>query len=206
MSQDPTVWIVEDDEALRTSLVWLLESAGRNVEAYASPGEFLNNFDADRRGVLVVDLQLPDMSGLELVRTLREQNRQRPFIMISGHGDISSAVELMREGAIDFMEKPFDQSRLLQRIEMALQCDAESHERYRKGIEIREQIDSLTPRELEVMHMVADGQLTKQIAKRLGISEKTVEVHRSHVTKKLRVRSIAHLVRIVLSLGAADAT
>lgn len=209
MYENSVVWVVDDDDALRASLVWLFNSAGYTVEACSNPQDFLSSYDADRAGVLVLDLQMPGMSGLELVRKLRAQNCLQPFIVISGHGDVTSAVDLMQEGAIDFLEKPFDHSLLLEYVDGALQRHEETRERRLEEADIRERINSLTPRELVVMHMVVDGMLTKQIAQHLGISQKTVEVHRSHMTKKMQVSSVAQLVRAVVSLsptasGASD--
>lgn len=206
MLRDACVWVVEDDDALRTALTWLLKSVGHNVEAYSTPSEFLDSYDANRQGALVVDLQLPEMSGLELVRKLRQENCLPPFIVISAHGSITSAVEFMQEGAIDFMEKPFEQSRLLECVETALQQSFQLREHRLEQAKVIECINSLTPRERVVMDMVAKGMLTKQIANQLGISDKTVEVHRSHVTKKMHVRSVAQLVRLVVSHTAATVT
>lgn len=199
MLRDACVWIVEDDDALRTAVTWLLKSVGHNVEAFSTPREFLDNYDANRQGALVLDLQLPEMSGLELVRKLRQNHCLLPFIVISAHGNITSAVECMQEGAIDFMEKPFEQSRLLECVETALQHSFRQREHQLEHARVVECVNSLTPRERVVMDMVAKGMLTKQIANHLGISEKTVEVHRSHVTKKMHVRSVAQLVRLVVS-------
>lgn len=199
MFENTVVWVVEDDDDLRASLVWLLESAGYTVVGCSSPRELLDNYDADREGVLLLDLQLPDMSGLELVRKLREHDRLQAFIVMSGHGDISSAVELMHEGAVEFLEKPFDHARLLECIEVALQRNSETRKQCRQSAELREMTDRLTPREAEVMQLVVEGMLTKQIASELGISVKTVEVHRSNVKRKMNVPSIVQLVRVVLS-------
>ena len=205
MRAAPTVLVVEDDRVMRESLVWLLETAELNVEAYGSPDELLERYDPDQPGCLVLDLQLGKMTGLELWRRLQERGCRHPFIIISGQGDIGAAVQSMHDGAVDFLEKPFDRQLFLGRVRQAIERDANNRHRRVSDLETQSQIDSLTPREREVMGLVVDGKLTKQIARRLDISEKTVEVHRSHVTKKMHVQSVAQLVRLVTehSLGQA---
>jgi two-component system response regulator TtrR len=195
--------VVEDDRVMRESLVWLLKTAELNAEAYGLPGELLERYDPDQPGCLVLDLQLSEMTGLELWQRLREKGCRHPFIIISGQGNICTAVQSMHEGAVDFIEKPFDHQRLLSRVRQAIQHDANNRRRRVSHLETQTRIDSLTPREREVMELVVEGNLTKQIAKRLEISGKTVDVHRSHVTKKMHVQSVAQLVRLMIehSLG-----
>lgn len=197
MSNQPTVFLVEDDLPMRESLVWLLKVNELQVEAFASPGELLEVYDPDRPGCMIIDLQLPRMSGLELYKALQDKGCCHPFLVISGHGDVTTAVDAMRNGAIDFLEKPFDHDTFLLRVNEAVERDAKQREVRGNAEAVQERIETLTPREHEVMRLVAEGQLTKQIAKNLGISTKTVEVHRSHVTKKMKVHSVAQLVAML---------
>lgn len=190
MSDSPVVWIVDDDTEMRESLVWLLESAGHSVKSFSTPNDLIEAYDPKNAGCLVLDLQLPGLNGIELYEKLREDGCHHPFIVISGHGDVASAMRSMHEGAMDFFEKPFDRKLLLQRVEEAI---ADSIKR----VDVQARIDQLTRRERQVMELVAEGMLTKQIAKRLGISDKTVEVHRSHVTRKMKVRSVVQLVKLL---------
>jgi FixJ family two-component response regulator len=193
----PVVMLVDDDQEMRESLVWLLESNDLSVRAFSSPDEVIENYDPQLPGCLLIDLQLPGISGLELWQTLSEMGGRHPFIIISGHGNVETAVQTMHLGAVDFIEKPFDRKRLLARVHEAILVDAENRRKSAKFEETQRRIDSLTPREHEVMGLVTAGLLTKQIARKLGISEKTVEVHRSHVTKKMHVHSVAQLVALV---------
>jgi len=193
----PTVLLVDDDQEMRESLVWLLESNDLSVRSFATPAELIENYDSQLPGCLLIDLQLPGISGLQLWQALREMGGRHPVIVISGHGDVATAVLTMQMGAVDFIEKPFDRKRLLARVHEAILADAENRRIFAESEEIQRRIDSLTPRENEVMGLVAEGLLTKQIARKLGISEKTVEVHRSHVTKKMHVHSVAQLVALV---------
>lgn len=182
---------------MRRAIALLLRSAGHTVEECASPSDLLERYDPDRPGCLLFDFQLPEMNGLELWETLRKRGFWHPLIVVSGHCDVSTAVASIHLGALDFIEKPFDHTRLLEKIDLALSRDAEERNRRRQDAEFQALLDTLTRREREVMELVAEGLLTKQIARKLGISEKTVEVHRSHVTKKLRVQSVAQLVRLL---------
>jgi FixJ family two-component response regulator len=193
----PVVILVDDDQEMRESLVWLLESNDLSVRAFSSPDEVIENYDPQLPGCLLIDLQLPGISGLELWQTLSEMGGRHPFIIISGHGNVETAVQTMHLGAVDFIEKPFDRKRLLARVHEAILTDAENRRNLAESEQTQRRIDSLTPREHEVMGLVTAGLLTKQIARKLGISEKTVEVHRSHVTKKMHVHSVAQLVALV---------
>jgi two-component system response regulator TtrR len=204
MSVSQTVTVVDDEHHMRDSLVWMLRTRGFQVEAFSSPREILDFQAPDIPGCLVADYQLPGMSGLELQRELRHRGSRRPFIIITGHGEVHSAVDSMREGAIDFILKPFEQHQFLNRVREALRQDLDQRRRRKESSRLRERIDRLTPREREVMDLVVEGRLTKQIAQQLGISVKTVEVHRSHVTKKMEVSSVAQLVRLVVEFAEAN--
>ena len=198
MNTDPTVLLVEDDQEMRESIEWMLQKEGISVEAYSTPQALLDCYDPNRPGCLVLDLKLPGMSGVELWNELERIGGRHPFIVISGHGDVSNAVEAMRTGAIDFIQKPFSRQAFLTRVRQAIDCDAENRKQREKQCALRKRLQSLTPREREVLDLVVDGELTKNIARKLGIRPKTVEVHRSHITSKLGVDSTAQLVRIVV--------
>lgn len=174
----------------------LLESVGQACELYPSALDFLENYDQHKRGCLVLDIRMPRMSGLDLHEKLIEQDSDLPVIFITGHGDIPMAVQAMRRGALDFIRKPFREQDLLDRINEALEVDTGNRRSQLDRQELSRKIESLSERELEVFQRVAAGQMNKVIAFDLGISERTVEVHRSHVMEKLGVRTLAQLVRV----------
>lgn len=194
-----TVFVVDDDEALRSSLKWLLESEGLRVETFASASQFLNDYYPGRAGCLLLDVRMPGMSGLELQEYLQGQQIRIPVIIITGHGDVPMAVRAMKAGAVDFVEKPFDDDKLLSGIRRALQTDLERRTQQAARAEFAMRMAQLTPREHEVMLMVTDGKSNKEIAGELGVSAKTVEAHRARVMEKMEARSLAELVRMVLN-------
>ncbi len=198
MNTDPTVLLVDDDQKMRESIEWMLQKEGISVEAYSTPKAFLDCYDPDRPGCLVLDSKLPGMTGVELRNALERLGGRHPFIVISEYGDVSNAVEAMRTGAIDVIQKPFSRQAFLTRVRQAIDRDAENREQREKQRALRERLQSLTPREREILDLVVDGELTKIIAQKLGIRPKTVEVHRSHITSKMGVDSTAQLVRIVI--------
>lgn len=200
LAQVGTVMLVDDDRGTRESLTRLLQCAGIEIDAYATPDELLEVYDPRQPGCLIIDLQLPGMTGAELLVALREKGGRHPFIMIAGQVDVSTAVQAMRNGAFDFLEKPFEHQRLIDGVRQAIETDVEQRRRTARRDEIQTRLDALTPREREVVDFVAQGLLTKQIALKLGISERTVEVHRSRATKKMEVRSVAQLVRLLNEL------
>lgn len=195
-SNQQTVFIVDDDEGVRDALSMLLGTIGQTHELFASAAEFLQSYDESKGGCLVLDIRMPRMSGLELQEKLNEKGSLLPIIFITGHGDILMAVEAMRQGALDFIRKPFREQDLLDRINEALDFDAGKREALQDRQQLLGKIASLSEREGEVFRRVADGEMNKVIAFDLGISERTVEVHRSQVMKKLGVRTLAQLVRI----------
>jgi FixJ family two-component response regulator len=199
MTSEPTVFVVDDDKAVRESLCWLIESVGLSVEAYGSAQAFLEAYDPDRPGCLVADVRLPGMSGLELQAKLAEQSGSLPVIIITGHADVPSAVRAMKIGAVDFIEKPFSDQMLLERIRHAVEMDAGSRRTRHERLDLVERLQRLTPREKQVMDLVVAGKANKQIAQDLGLSPKTVEVHRANVMLKMRAKNVAHLVRLVMS-------
>jgi FixJ family two-component response regulator len=193
-----TVFVVDDDEAVRGSLKLLLKALSLPVQAYASAQEFLAGFDPARSGCLVLDIRMPGMSGLELQEELNSRGAMLPIIFITGHGDVPMAVEAMQRGAMDFLQKPFRDQDLLDRINKALDKDRAGRELLGNRERIRARIAGLTPREREVMALVARGNANKVIAGDLELSQRTVEIHRAHVMEKMGANSLAHLVRMVI--------
>ena len=193
---EQTVFIVDDDEGIREGLSLLLETVGQRCELYDSAIEFLAAYDQSKRGCLVLDIRMPRMTGLDLQQKLIEQKSQLPIIFITGHGDIPMAVEAMRLGALDFIRKPFREQDLLDRINEALKVDSDNQRQLLDRQVLKDKIASLSEREYDVFQQVAEGKMNKVIGFDLGISERTVEVHRSQVMKKLGIRTMAQLVRI----------
>jgi FixJ family two-component response regulator len=196
MDNKQTVFVVDDDEGIREGLALLLETVGQPYELYSSAIEFLDTYDASKGGCLVLDIRMPRMSGLDLQEKLNEQGPLLPIIFITGHGDIQMAVEAMRRGALDFIRKPFREQDLLDRINEALAFDIGKRKNIAEHQEFVDKVAALSEREREVFHCVAVGEMSKVIAENLGISVRTVEVHRSQIMKKLGVRTVAQLVRI----------
>jgi FixJ family two-component response regulator len=199
-----TVFVVDDDEPVRDAIGMLLDTEGLAFEAFDSAQAFLDSYDPASGGCLVLDIRMPGMSGLELQQKLVEQGSSIPIVFITGHGDVPMAVEAMKRGAVDFIRKPFQDDELLDRVREALSVDAGQRADRADVQKIRARIDSLTPREHEVFERVASGQANKVIAIELGISERTVEIHRSQVMHKAGVRSLADLVRMKLTLERTD--
>lgn len=197
--KDQRVHIVDDDEAMRDSLVWLLESQGFAVTAYASAEDFLQACRDDMAGCIVLDVRMPGMSGLELYEKLTQRQCTLPVIFITGHGDVPMAVSALKKGAVDFIEKPFGDKDMLRLVEQCLELDRNSGEQRRLARLAGQRLASLTERERAVMDLVLAGKLNKQIADVLNISIKTVEVHRSRIMDKMQVRSVAELVQAVLA-------
>ena len=194
-----TVFIVDDEEAVRDSLQWLLESSGLKVALFDSAEAFLQGYDPAQPGCLVVDVRMPGMSGLELQEKLTEQHYSIPVIFITGHGDVPMAVQAVKHGAADFLEKPFNDKELLQIVQRCLEQDQQQRARQQQVDSTQSRLASLTPREREVMQLVVAGKLNKQIADQLNISIETVEAHRAKVMEKAGAHSLAELVQIVLA-------
>jgi len=201
---EPTVVVVDDDPALLRLIRKLLETAGRKVETYASAAEFLEGWRRDRPGCLVLDVRMPGMSGLALQERLSADQISIPILIITGYGDVPVAVQAMRQGAFDFIEKPFSGQILVDRIAAALDEDARRRVARGQRNEIQRRIQSLTPRERQVMDLVVQGRPNKSVGTALGLSPKTVEVHRANVMKKMAAGSLAELVRMVLSIEAQE--
>ena len=195
-----TVYVVEDDEAVRDSLGLLLKSDGKPVKTYESATAFLKDYSDKMAGCIVLDIRMPGMDGMELQKKLNEKHSILPIIFVTGHGDVPMAVDAMKEGAVDFIQKPYREEALLEKIEAALKQDLEQRKSLDEKQEIIRRIKSLTPREHEIMDRMIAGQANKVIAIELEISQRTVEIHRSRVMHKMGTHSLAHLVRMVLSV------
>lgn len=200
----PVVVVVDDDPAARTSLRLLLKSLGLTAVTYESAAAFLAAFDPEQPGCLLLDIRMPVMSGLELQQQLHERGNIAPVIFLTGHGDITMAVEAMRQGALDFLQKPFRDQDLLDRVQKALAKDRARREELRGDESIRQRLESLTPRESEVLELVTGGAPNKIIAHKLGISQRTVEIHRAHVMEKMGAESLADLIHMTRPLGTAQ--
>ncbi|WP_227818033.1 response regulator transcription factor [Nitrogeniibacter aestuarii] len=200
---DQTVYIVDDDEALRDSLLWLLESNNRKVAQFDSAEAFLAAYRPEMTGCLVLDVRMPGMSGLELYERLRERHATLPVLFITGHGDVPMAVSVLKKGAVDFIEKPFSDTDMLKLIDQCLTTELENRERLRQDAAVARRLDQLTGREMEVLELIIAGRLNKQIADDLGISIKTVEVHRARVMEKMEANSLAELVQSVMTCESA---
>jgi len=198
---EPTVFVVDNDRAMRDSLSWLLDSVGLRVRSYATAAEFLADHDPAQPGCLVLDVRMPGMSGLDLQAELARRGVELPTIVITGHAEVSMAVRAVKAGALDFIEKPFSDQLLLDRVRQALEIDLEVREVRRRREDALRRLATLTAREREVLNLVVAGKQNKEIASELGVSPKTVEVHRAHVMSKMCVDSLAELIRITLLAG-----
>ena len=198
MSQQPTVFVVDDDPAVRDSLRLLLESVGLVAETFSSPHQFLDTIVPEQPGCVLLDIRMPGMSGLELQRRLVARGITMPVIIITGHGDVTTAVQAMKTGAVDFLEKPFNDQALLDRIHAAISRDTQARRARAEQDEVGRHLATLSPREVEVLDLIIAGKANKVIAVDLRISEKTVEAHRARAMDKMQVRSTADLVRTVL--------
>jgi two-component system response regulator FixJ len=197
----PTVFVVDDDEGVRDSLRFLLKSVGLATKTLGSATEFLDSYDIDQPGCLVLDVRMPAMSGLELQQQLNLRGATIPVIFITGHGDIPMAVEAMQHGAFDFLQKPFRDQDLIERLQKALAKDEHNRSELKQRDQIRARFATLTPREHEVLVLMVRGLPNKIMAAELGVSQRTVEIHRARVMEKTEAGSLAHLVRMYLDLN-----
>jgi RNA polymerase sigma factor (sigma-70 family) len=196
-----TVFIVDDDPSHRDSLQFLLESVGLEVRSFSSARDFLDNADPETPGCLLLDVRMPGMSGLDLQNELANVKISLPIIFITGHGTVPMSVRAMKAGAVDFLQKPFDDQDLLHAIRQAIEQDCQSRVKREKLKEIHKLVDSLSPREYQVFTLLVSGMLNKQVAYELGISERTIKVHRSRIMEKMIANSLADLVRYAENLG-----
>ena len=200
-----TVFIVDDDEAVRDSLRWLLEANGYRVRAYSSAETFLDEYDASQVGVLIADVRMPGMSGLELQEQLIARNAPLPIVFITGHGDVPMAVTTMKKGAIDFLEKPFNEADLREIVARMLEQAVQRVSKFQAQKDHEAMLARLTAREQQVLERIVAGRLNKQIADDLGISIKTVEAHRANIMEKLEVTTVADLMKVALAKPEAHA-
>ncbi|MEM9881634.1 MAG: response regulator [Planctomycetota bacterium] len=204
MDHEPAVYLVDDDAGVLGSLRYLVESAGHRVETFENARQLLDHArHTPPTGCLVADLRLPGMSGLDMIDALAELGVRLPTVVITGHGDVTAAVRAMKSGAIDFLEKPFSDEALLRRIDEALTISRDRDAADAALADVAHRHRQLTPREAQVMDAVVAGKLNKQIAAELGLSHKTIEVHRAHVMAKMRAGTLANLVRMAVRLEAA---
>jgi FixJ family two-component response regulator len=204
MNVPASVFVVDDDPSVCKAVSRLLRSAGWEVHAFTSAAEFLQYDRPDATSCLVLDVQLPGLDGLELQHSLALGHVALPIIFITGHGDIPMTVHAMKSGAADFLSKPIDDVALLSAVEQALAKDAQQRESLSDVSDIWRRVESLSPREREVLGYVVAGRLNKQIAHRLGVTEKTIKVHRGQVMRKMQARSLADLVRMAEKIGIRD--
>ncbi len=197
----PTVFVVDDDDSVRRALRRLIQSVGLTVRTHASAAEFLAAYDANMPGCLVLDVRMPGLSGLDLQASFTERDITLPVIFITGHGDIPMSVRAMKAGALDFLAKPFNDQVLLDAIQRALAQDAEARRERAERDSVARRLESLTPRERQVMSRIVCGLTNRQVAAELGASEKTIKVHRARVMRKTQVNSLAELVLLAQAAG-----
>lgn len=195
---EPVVFVVDDDPAMRDSLRWLIESTGLHVETFADAYAFLARIRPDLPGCLVLDVRMPGMSGLDLQTELARRGIGLPTIVLTGHAEVPMAVRAVKAGAIDFIEKPFSDQLLLDRVRQGIEMDHQERDGRARRAEVLRRMGLLTHREREVLDLVVGGKANKEIAAALGLSPKTVEVHRAHVMEKMQASSVAELVRLAL--------
>ena len=200
-----TVYVVDDDEAVRDSLQWLLEGKGYRVRCFESAESFLSRYDAREVACLIVDIRMGGMSGLELQSRLMETRSPLPIVFITGHGDVPMAVDTMKKGAMDFIQKPFDETALVSLVERMLTQANESFAEYQQAASRDALMAKLTTRESQVLERIVAGRLNKQIADDLGISIKTVEAHRANIMEKLNANTVADLLKTALGQNAPKA-
>lgn len=197
---DRTVFVVDDDEAVCKGLTFMLRAAEHTVETFPSAAAFLKAYDPKRGGCLVLDVRMPEMTGLELQHEINARGWQIPTIFITGHGTVSIAIAAMKAGAFDFIEKPLRDDALIEIVEQAFSRDRTMREEEQQRAIIHQRATLLTAREREVFELVATGESNKMIARQLGISFRTVEIHRSHILEKMGARTVAELIRMAILL------
>ena len=198
---DPVVYVIDDDDAARESLEFLLRSANLVVKTYDSGAAFLRTLSQIAYGCIITDVRMPGLSGIELLRHLKDSDLKLPVIVITGHGDVPIAVEAMKLGAVDFFEKPFDGDKIIEAVQSALSDWQKDADRETERREVQDRLATLTPREREVLRALVAGNPNKVIAYDLGISPRTVEIYRANVMTKTKARSLSELVRLVLHAG-----
>jgi FixJ family two-component response regulator len=197
---EPTVFVVDDDAEFRESIQLLLASVGLNVETYSSAEEFVSDYRSDRPGCLLTDVRMPGMSGLELQKWLTGKRIRIPVIVITAHAEVPMAVEAMKAGAVEFVQKPHSPQRLLEQIQRAIKLDARRHQQTAAAQRVADLVSSLTRREREIMHLLLAGRNTKEIASQLKLSTKTVDFHRRNLFEKMSVENVVGLSRLLQNL------
>ena len=197
---DAVIYVVDDDESFRNSLTWLIESMGFDVRAFASAREFLNEYTGESPGCLVLDVRMREMNGVELLELMPQNNIQIPTIIVSAFGDVPTAVRAMKAGAIEFLEKPFSDQALLDQIQRAVESDWDQREKNQILDNVRQCVDTLTKRELEILVLIGAGMSAPDIAEKLNVSVRTVGVHRANILKKMKATGTADLIRMYLSI------
>ncbi len=201
MQEDPVIFVVDDDPSICQSLTWLIESVGIKVETFPSAAAFLKRHPHDGPACLLLDVRMPGLSGFDLQNQLAAAGRIIPIIFITGHANVSMSVRAMKAGAVDFIEKPFEDQTLLDTLNQSLEKDRQAKREQAEKREIKQRLGSLTAREREVFKRVVAGSLNKQIAFELGTTERTIKAHRARVMQKLQMRSLADLVRLAVKAG-----
>lgn len=199
-TEQPMVYMVDDDKAMRDSICMLLESVGIACRMFSCADDFLASCNSMQEGCMLLDVRMPGMSGMELLEMLKPKGILLPVILITGHGDVPMAVRALKHGAFDFIQKPFNAQELLDRVHAALKLDRENRQHFREIDRRRAHFSILTPREMEVVDLIVGGNSSKVIARELGISPKTVDIHRAKILKKLNVRTVAEIVQLRLAL------
>tara|TARA_Y100000589_G_C27074307_1_gene596791 strand:+ start:282 stop:917 length:636 start_codon:yes stop_codon:yes gene_type:complete len=197
----PIVYVVDDDQAVRESMVWWMESHGYHVEVFDSAQTFLDHYHPEMIGCIVLDVRMPGMDGLQLQSQLHDRGCTMPTIFITGHAEVPIAIAAIRCGGFDFLEKPFDDQLLLERVEKALALEAQSRHAPDNQQDIMNRIARLTAQEKRIMQRICDGMSNRQIAEELGLSHKTIEVYRTRVMQKMQVNSLPTLVRLLVENG-----
>jgi RNA polymerase sigma factor (sigma-70 family) len=198
MGHEQTIYVVDDDEAVRKALCMLFRSDGLQTADFGTPEELLDAVRPEMTGCMVLDIRMPGMDGLDLQQRLQERDIAMPVIFLTGHADVPKAVRAMKQGAIDFIEKPFDDEHLLSRVQYALTKGALQMHRKAEHDRMADRLEQLTPREREALNLIVAGRTNKEIADQLHISARTVEVHRARLMRKLEAESLSDLVRMVL--------
>jgi two-component system, LuxR family, response regulator FixJ len=195
------VYLVDDDFSIRDSLSLLIESTGQAVRCFESADDFLNNFDPDQAGCLILDVRMPSMTGLELQEELARRDFAIPIIFISGHADVPDSSKAFRAGAVDYMEKPFDSELLLVRMQEAIQKDLDTRVQLAEKRKLKKRLSTLTPREREVYILIVKGLSNKEVAKQLNISNRTIDVHRSKIMEKMKAEDLSELTVMAMHCG-----
>jgi two-component system response regulator FixJ len=194
---ESAVYVLDDDVALCNAIKWLFKSVQINVHVYNNPHDYLAAYDKEWKGCLLLDMRMPFMSGFEMLEELKKRQNRMPVIVLTGHGDVPMAVRAMKEGALDFVLKPFDDEALLEKVQRAITADKKRKNNLSDAVYL-ESINRMTPREREVMKLIAEGALSKQIAGKLNISTSTVDFHRGNLMRKLKAKTVAELIKVYL--------